>query len=58
MEATADFETSCLLRAFSLAEHSIRVNCVAPGLIRAHYEKRIPLGRIEIPADCGRAAAF
>jgi NAD(P)-dependent dehydrogenase (short-subunit alcohol dehydrogenase family) len=59
--------------ALNLAEHDIRVNCIAPGLIRtpltqrwidtrhdkrAHYEKNIPLGRIGTPEDCGGVAAF
>ncbi len=59
--------------AVSLAPHEIRVNCLAPGLIRtpltqrwidsnaplrAHYEKNIPLGRIGIPTDCAGAAVF
>jgi NAD(P)-dependent dehydrogenase (short-subunit alcohol dehydrogenase family) len=59
--------------ALSLAEYSIRVNCVAPGLIRtpltarwldenhaarAHYEKNIPMGRIGAQDDCGGATAF
>ena len=57
----------------SLAPFEIRVNCLAPGLIRtpltqrwidsnvplrAHYEKNIPLGRIGTPPDCGGAAVF
>ena len=59
--------------AVELAANSIRVNCIAPGLMhtpltarwldknvakRAHYEKNIPLGRIGVPADCGGAAVF
>jgi NAD(P)-dependent dehydrogenase (short-subunit alcohol dehydrogenase family) len=59
--------------ALELAEHQIRVNCLAPGLIRtplterwindrpdrvAHYEKNIPLGRIGDPIDCAGAAVF
>lgn len=59
--------------ALALAEHDIRVNCIAPGLIRtpltarwldeqpqkrAHYEKSIPLGRIGVPHDCGGVAVF
>ena len=59
--------------ALTLAEYSIRVNCLAPGLIRtpltqtlidsdhaarAHYEKNIPLSRIGDMTDCGGAAAF
>jgi NAD(P)-dependent dehydrogenase (short-subunit alcohol dehydrogenase family) len=59
--------------AVNLAEYSIRVNCLAPGLIRtpltekwldakadkrAHYEKNIPLGRIGLAEDCAGAAAF
>lgn len=59
--------------ALALAQHTIRVNCLAPGLIRtpltaawldqqpqkrAHYEKNIPLGRIGLPHDCGGAAVF
>lgn len=59
--------------ALSLAPHSIRVNSLAPGLIktpltgtwidvdkekREHYEKNIPLGRIGDIEDCGAATAF
>lgn len=59
--------------AVSLAPFQIRVNCLAPGLIRtpltahwldsnaalcAHYEKNIPLGRIGQPFDCAGAASF
>jgi NAD(P)-dependent dehydrogenase (short-subunit alcohol dehydrogenase family) len=59
--------------AVSLSPMGIRVNGVAPGLIRtpltsgwmdarpdlvAHYEKKIPLGRIGAPEDCGGAVAF
>lgn len=59
--------------ALDLAQYSIRVNCLAPGLIRtpltetwidtnhamrAHYEKNIPLGRIGVIEDCGAATAF
>jgi len=59
--------------ALTLAEHDIRVNSVAPGLIRtplterwldsdhamrAHYENNIPLGRIGTQRDCAGAATF
>lgn len=59
--------------AHSLAPHRIRVNGLAPGLIRTpltsgwmdsqpekcrHYEKKILLGRIGEPADCAGAATF
>ena len=59
--------------AVSLAHLGVRVNGVAPGLIRTpltapwmdskpdlvtHYEKKIPLGRIGAPGDCGGAVAF
>ncbi len=59
--------------AISLAPFGIRVNGLAPGLIRtpltekwldsdaalrAHYEKNIPLGRIGSPPDCAGAAVF
>lgn len=60
--------------AVSLAPHRIRVNGIAPGLIKtplnsqwlesrdsglvAHYEKKILLGRIGKPDDCAGAAAF
>jgi 3-oxoacyl-[acyl-carrier protein] reductase len=56
------------------AENGIRVNGIAPGLIRTpltstwmeprasdllrHYEKNIPLGRIGLPQDCAGAVAF
>jgi NAD(P)-dependent dehydrogenase (short-subunit alcohol dehydrogenase family) len=60
--------------AVSLAPHGLRVNAIAPGLIRTpltsvwleprsqdllkHYERKIPLGRIGEAADCAGAAAF
>lgn len=57
--------------AVSLAKHGIRVNSVAPGLIRvpridhfltpenvAHYQRKILAGRIGMPEDCAGACAF
>lgn len=57
--------------AQSLAPHRIRVNGIAPGLIRTpltaglvdpdkrrHYEKKILLGRLGEPEDCAGAVAF
>lgn len=60
--------------AVSLAPHRIRVNGLAPGLIRTpltevwmqtrahdllpHYENSIPLARIGAPRDCAGAAVF
>ena len=59
--------------AMSLADHGIRVNGLAPGLIRtplterwldkrqdlkAHYEKKILLGNVGIATDCAGAAVF
>ena len=57
--------------AQSLAPHHIRVNGIAPGLIRTpltagllnspkqgHYEKKILLGRLGEPEDCAGAAVF
>jgi NAD(P)-dependent dehydrogenase (short-subunit alcohol dehydrogenase family) len=57
--------------AQSLAPHRIRVNGIAPGLIRTpltsgllntpkqeHYEKKILLGRLGEPEDCAGAAVF
>lgn len=59
--------------AVSLADLGIRVNGLAPGLIRtplterwldtradlkAHYEKKILLGGIGAPEDCAGAAVF
>lgn len=60
--------------AVSLAPHGIRVNGIAPGLIRTpltttwlepraadllpHYEKKIPLGRVGRPEDCAGAVTF
>ena len=60
--------------AVSLAPHGIRVNGIAPGLIKtplnaqwleardaglpAHYEKKILLGRIGKPDDCAGAVTF
>ncbi|QIF05237.1 SDR family oxidoreductase [Roseimicrobium sp. ORNL1] len=60
--------------AVSLAPHGIRVNGIAPGLIRTpltsvwmepqsadllvHYEKKILLGRVGTPEDCSGAVVF
>jgi NAD(P)-dependent dehydrogenase (short-subunit alcohol dehydrogenase family) len=57
--------------AQSLAPHGIRVNGIAPGLIKTpltagllntakqkHYEKKILLGRLGEPEDCAGAVAF
>lgn len=58
--------------AQALAPHNIRVNGLAPGLIRTpltswldtqhekrrHYEKKILLNRIGTPGECAGAAAF
>lgn len=60
--------------AVSLADHGIRVNGIAPGLIKTplnaawlearasdlprHYEKKILLGRIGTPDDCAGAVTF
>jgi NAD(P)-dependent dehydrogenase (short-subunit alcohol dehydrogenase family) len=57
--------------AHALAPHGIRVNGIAPGLIRtplneplftdaqrAHYEKKIVQGRLGRPEDCAGAAVF
>lgn len=60
--------------AVSLATHGIRVNGIAPGLIKtpltsvwietraddllAHYRKKILLGRIGAPEDCAGAVVF
>ncbi len=60
--------------AVSLADHDIRVNGIAPGLIKTplnaawmesrsndvtqHYNKKILLGRIGTPEDCAGAVVF
>ncbi|MBK8090689.1 MAG: SDR family oxidoreductase [Verrucomicrobiaceae bacterium] len=60
--------------AASLAPHGIRVNGIAPGLIRTpltgtwmesraddllkHYEKKILLGKVGAPPDCAGAVVF
>lgn len=60
--------------AVSLAAHGIRVNGIAPGVIRTpltsvwmesraadllgHYEKKILLGRVGTPRDCAGAVVF
>lgn len=52
--------------ALDLAPYGIRVNCIAPGAIRVWEEnehlrrfgEKIPLGRMGLPDDIGRAAAW
>lgn len=59
--------------AVALAPYNIRVNCIAPGLIRTpltskwmdsqpdmvtHYERKILLSRIGNPVDCAGACVF
>ena len=58
--------------AIEWGRHNIRVNCIAPGLVRTdfaralwenpdtlrHYESRTPLGRIGEPDDIGGIAVF
>jgi NAD(P)-dependent dehydrogenase (short-subunit alcohol dehydrogenase family) len=59
--------------ALALAEHDIRVNAIAPGLIQtplsgallasrpgleAHYCKSIPMKRIGTPSDCAGAVVY
>ena len=60
--------------AVSLGDHGIRVNGIAPGLIRTpltaswmenraddlleHYQRKIPLRRIGTPEDCAGAVVF
>ncbi len=60
--------------AVSLADHGVRVNGIAPGLIRTpltstwleprahdllkHYEKKILLGKVGKPEDCAGAVVF
>lgn len=52
--------------ALDLAPYGIRVNCIAPGAILVREEnehsrafgKQIPLGRMGLPEDIGRAAAW
>jgi NAD(P)-dependent dehydrogenase (short-subunit alcohol dehydrogenase family) len=59
--------------ALALAEHGIRVNALAPGLIQtplsrawlasrpgleAHYTKSVPLKRLGTPQDCASAAVY
>ncbi|HWH48509.1 MAG TPA: SDR family oxidoreductase, partial [Burkholderiales bacterium] len=58
--------------AVEWGRHNIRINCIAPGLVRTdfaralwenpetlrHYETLTPLGRIGEPGDIGGIAAF
>lgn len=57
--------------AVSLAKHGIRVNGIAPGLIRVprihhfltprlveHYQNKVLLGRVGLPEDCAGACVF
>jgi 3-oxoacyl-[acyl-carrier protein] reductase len=56
--------------AKEVAGSGVRVNCIAPGLVRSDMGDRlikfvgegitqtIPLGRVGEPADIGRAAAY
>lgn len=52
--------------ALDLAPYGIRVNCIAPGAIlvweenehHRRFGKKIPLGRMGLPDDIGRAAAW
>jgi NAD(P)-dependent dehydrogenase (short-subunit alcohol dehydrogenase family) len=59
--------------ALALAEHGIRVNAIAPGLIQTplssawlatrpglepHYRKSIPMKRLGTPADCAGAVVY
>jgi NAD(P)-dependent dehydrogenase (short-subunit alcohol dehydrogenase family) len=59
--------------AVALAPQGIRVNSIAPGLIRtpltsgwmdrepekvAHYENKILAGRVGVPEDCAGACVF
>lgn len=62
----AALERASQAAALDLAPYGIRVNCIAPGAIRVWEEnehhrrfgQKIPLGRMGLPDDIGRAAAW
>ena len=68
--AKAGVNTLTRVLAKELASDGVRVNCIAPGLVRSDMGKRligffgegivqtIPLGRAGEPFDIGRAAVF